>query len=112
MRSNIIVGFQANPVRSSGRCDFLVAAQLDVVGVFGYSDEDGTEAAGFGGKLDVDEIRDRVEQVTRLVEELTAQRAEDQRGQLVDVLIESRAGDTAEGRTEFGVRRSTAPRPS
>ena len=78
-----------------------MAAQLDVVGVFGYSDEDGTEAAGFGGKLDVDEIRDRVEQVTRLVEELTAQRAEDRRGQLVDVLIESRAGDTAEGRTEF-----------
>ena len=26
---------------------FLVAARLDVVGVFGYSDEDGTEAAGF-----------------------------------------------------------------
>ena len=40
-------------------CDFLVAARLDVVGVFGYSDEDGTEAASLDGKLDEDEIRAR-----------------------------------------------------
>ena len=31
---------------------FLTAARLDAIGVFGYSDEDGTEAAGFAGKLD------------------------------------------------------------
>ena len=55
-------------------------ARLDAVGVFGYSDEDGTEAEGFDGKLDDDEIAARVEHVTRLVEELTAQRAEDRIG--------------------------------
>ena len=31
-------------------CDFLVAARLDVTGVFGYSDEDGTEAATYDGQ--------------------------------------------------------------
>ena len=50
-------------------------------GVFGYSDEDGTEAATYDGKLDDDEIRARVDHVTALVEELTAQRAEERIGE-------------------------------
>ena len=78
-------------------CDFLEAARLDVVGVFGYSDEDGTEAASYDGKLDEDEIRERTEHVTRLVEELTAQRAEDRIGERVEVLS-SRVEDGAASR--------------
>ena len=41
---------------------FLSSARLDAIGVFGYSDEDGTEAADFpdGDKLDSDEIARRV----------------------------------------------------
>ena len=82
-------------------CDFLVAARLDVTGVFGYSDEDGTEAAAYDGKLDDDEIRARVEHVTALVEELTAQRAEDRIGEDVVVLVESRRRRRAvEGRAD------------
>jgi tRNA A37 methylthiotransferase MiaB len=72
---------------------------MDAVGVFGYSDEDGTEAATYDGKLDEDEIRARADHVTRLAEELTAQRAEERIGERVDVLLESLADDgTAEGR--------------
>ena len=69
-----------------------------MVGVFGYSDEDGTEAAAFddGLKLDEDEIRARTEHVTRLVEELTSQRAEERIGETVEVLLEDR--EAAEGR--------------
>jgi tRNA A37 methylthiotransferase MiaB len=59
-----------------------------VVGVFGYSDEDGTEAATLPGKLDEDEVQARVAQITGLVEELTAQRAEDRLGEEVEVLVE------------------------
>jgi tRNA A37 methylthiotransferase MiaB len=66
---------------------------MDVTGVFGYSDEDGTEAAGFDDKLDDDEVRARVAHVTGLVEELTAQRAEERVGETVDVLVESVHGD-------------------
>jgi tRNA A37 methylthiotransferase MiaB len=68
--------------------------------VFGYSDEDGTEAATYDGKLDEDEVRARVEHVTGLVEELTAQRAEERIGETVRVLVESVDGETAEGRAE------------
>jgi ribosomal protein S12 methylthiotransferase len=59
--------------------------------VFGYSDEDGTEAATFPDelKLDEDEVRARHEHVQALVEELNAQRAEERIGQYVDVLVES-----------------------
>ena len=99
-RSNVIVGFPgetADDLRTL--CDFLVEARLDVTGVFGYSDEDGTEATTFDGKLDEDEIRSRVEQVTDLVEQLTADRAAERIGEEVVVLVES-VEDGPEGRAD------------
>src|SRR3954454_876986 len=55
IRSNVIVGFPGETENDLQLlCDFLVAGRLDVVGVFGYSDEDGTEAASYDGKLDGD----------------------------------------------------------
>ncbi len=99
VRSNVIVGFPGETEEDvQTLCDFLAGARMDVTGVFGYSDEDGTEAAGYDGKLDEDEIRERTEHVTRLVEELNAQRAEERIGERVEVLVESVAGGTAEGR--------------
>jgi ribosomal protein S12 methylthiotransferase len=99
VRSNVIVGFPGETEEDLQiLCDFIEAARMDVVGVFGYSDEDGTEAATYDGKLDEDEIRDRTEHVTRLVEELTAQRAEERIGERVEVLVESLDGGRAEGR--------------
>ena len=104
VRSNVIVGFPGETEEElQTLCDFLVAARMDVTGVFGYSDEDGTEAESFDGKLDEDEIRARVEHVTDLVSELTSQRAEERIGSIVEVLVEEidpdGAGDgTVEGR--------------
>jgi ribosomal protein S12 methylthiotransferase RimO len=98
-RSNVIVGFPGETEADLEELErFLVAARLDAVGVFGYSDEDGTEAATYDGKLPEDEIRARVEQVSALAEELTAQRAEDRIGQSVQVLVERIADGEVEGR--------------
>ncbi|MFG1999553.1 30S ribosomal protein S12 methylthiotransferase RimO [Spirillospora sp. NPDC048911] len=102
VRSNFIVGF---PGESEADLDelieFLSAARLDAIGVFGYSDEDGTEAATLDGKLDHDEVARRVEEVSALAEELTAQRAEDRVGSQVRVLLEDKTEDGAfEGRAE------------
>jgi tRNA A37 methylthiotransferase MiaB len=101
IRTNVIVGFpgetKADLEVLSG---FLVAARLDTVGVFGYSDEDGTEGASLEGHIDDDEVLARVEHVSRLVEELTAQRAEDRIGETVDVLVEQAGPDGVEGRAE------------
>jgi ribosomal protein S12 methylthiotransferase len=99
VRSNVIVGFPGETETDlETLCDFLVAARMDVTGVFGYSDEDGTEAATYDGKLDDDEIRARTEHVTALVEELNAQRAEERIGELVEVLVESVADGETVGR--------------
>jgi ribosomal protein S12 methylthiotransferase len=97
-RSNVIVGF---PGETEADLDelarFLTQARLDVVGVFGYSDEDGTDAFDFEGKLPDDEIAARVEHITTLCDELMAQRAEDRIGTTVEVLIED--PDEATGRS-------------
>ncbi len=90
VRSNVIVGFPGETEADFATlCDFLQAARLDVTGVFGYSDEDGTEAADYADKLDEDEVLARVQELSSLVEELTSQRAEDRIGETVEVLIES-----------------------
>src|SRR4051795_11675080 len=99
VRSNVIVGFPGETEEDlETLCDFLVGARMDVTGVFGYSDEDGTEAATYDGKLDEDEVRARAEHVTALVEELTAQRAEERVGEQVEVLVERTADGDVEGR--------------
>ncbi|MDQ1617573.1 MAG: ribosomal protein methylthiotransferase [Actinomycetota bacterium] len=100
IRSNVIVGFPGETEDDVAELErFLIGARLDAVGVFGYSDEDGTEAAGLDGKVEEAVVRERVERLTRLADELVAQRAEDRLGETVDVLIESVEPDgTAEGR--------------
>ena len=101
VRSNVIVGFPGETEDDlETLCDFLEAARMDVTGVFGYSDEDGTEAATYAAKLDEDEVRARTEHVTALVEELNAQRAEERVGETVSVLVESVEDGVAEGRAE------------
>ena len=77
---------------------FLTEAHLDVVGVFGYSDEDGTEAAELDGKIDPDEVNARVARVSSLVEELMSQRAEERIGTRVEVLIDEIGDDGVIGR--------------
>jgi tRNA A37 methylthiotransferase MiaB len=99
IRSNVIVGFPGETEDDLAELEaFLVAARLDVVGVFGYSDEEGTEALGLPGKLDQQEIDARVRRITDLVEELTAQRAEERIGEPVEVLLtESLAAEEGPG---------------
>jgi ribosomal protein S12 methylthiotransferase RimO len=89
IRTNVIVGFPGETEDDLAELErFLTGARMDAVGVFGYSDEDGTEAADLPDKLDADVIAERVGRISALVEELTTQRAEDRVGSKVDVLIE------------------------
>jgi ribosomal protein S12 methylthiotransferase RimO len=87
-RTNVILGFPGETEDDVAELErFLTEGRLDAVGVFGYSDEEGTEAMTLPGKLDQAEIDARVRRITDLVEELTAQRAEDRIGERVDVLL-------------------------
>ena len=90
IRSNVIVGFPGETEADLDELEaFLVAARLDVVGVFGYSDEDGTEAESYGDKLPDHVVTERVARFTALIEELNLQRAEERIGETVEVLVES-----------------------
>ena len=89
IRSNFIVGFPGEtPDDLEMLIDFLNKARLDAIGVFGYSSEDGTEAAGLAGQLDEDEVAGRVEELAALADELMAERAADRVGDVMDVLID------------------------
>ena len=94
IRSNFIVGFPGETGADLAELHrFLSEAGLDAIGVFGYSDEDGTEAAALGGQLDPAEIARRVDDLAGLAEEMMAQRAADRIGETVEVLIEEDLGD-------------------
>lgn len=98
VRSNVIVGFPGETDEDlQTLAQFLTEARLDVVGVFGYSDEDGTEAMGFEDKIDPEEVEERAAYIRDLVEELTAQRAEERIGETVRVLVEE-VGEEIVGR--------------
>ncbi|MGN6523218.1 MAG: 30S ribosomal protein S12 methylthiotransferase RimO [Actinomycetes bacterium] len=102
-RSNVIVGFPGETEADVAELErFLTEARLDAIGVFGYSDEEGTEAEGFDGKVDEDEIAARVARLTDLADELVAQRAEERLGETVQVLVERVDAETGEveGRAE------------
>ncbi|MCX5561259.1 30S ribosomal protein S12 methylthiotransferase RimO [Streptomyces sp. NBC_00038] len=106
VRSNFIVGFPGETEADLAELErFLTGARLDAIGVFGYSDEDGTEAATYEHKLDEDVVAERLARVSRLAEELVSQRAEERVGETVYVLVES--VDSAEG--AFGRAEHQAP---
>ncbi len=89
-RSNFIVGFPGETERDVEELErFLSGARLDAVGIFGYSDEEGTEAAGYGSKVPPEAVAERLAHMTRLAEELTAQRAEERLGETVRVLVDA-----------------------
>lgn len=88
-RSNFIVGFPGESESDLAELErFITEARLDAIGVFGYSDEDGTEAASYEDKVDPDVVAERLARVSRLAEELTAQRAEERIGETVRVLVD------------------------
>jgi ribosomal protein S12 methylthiotransferase len=91
IRSNVIVGFPGETEDDLAELEaFLAEAELDAVGVFGYSDEDGTEALGLPDKVDPVDIAARVERITALAEHVAADRAARRVGTAVEVLVERR----------------------
>jgi ribosomal protein S12 methylthiotransferase RimO len=98
-RSNFILGFPGETEEDVAELKrFLTEARLDAIGVFDYSDEDGTEAATLPDKVAPDTITRRYEEISALAEELCTQRAEERLGSTVEVLVELVDADGVEGR--------------
>ncbi|MEU6866958.1 30S ribosomal protein S12 methylthiotransferase RimO [Streptomyces sp. NPDC046876] len=110
VRSNFIVGFPGETEGHFAELErFLTHARLDAIGVFGYSDEEGTEAVTYDHKLDEDTIAERLAHMQRLAEELTSQRAEERIGETLEVLVESVETVDEEGDGAYGRAAHQAP---
>ncbi len=97
IRSNFIVGFPGESEEDfNDLSTFIASAKLDAIGVFGYSDEDNTEALELTDKVDEDLIKERVESLSRLADEMVSARAQARIGEQVRVLIED--AELQEGR--------------
>ena len=97
IRSNFIVGFPGETQEDfDDLANFITQAKLDAVGVFGYSDEDNTEALNLTDKVDADVIAQRVETLSSLADEMVSLRAQGRIGENVRVLIED--AELQEGR--------------
>jgi ribosomal protein S12 methylthiotransferase RimO len=103
IRTNVILGFPGETEADVATLhDFLSAANLDIVGTFGYSDEEGTEAFGFDNKIPDDQIAERVLATDELVSVLCDDRAASRIGDNTQVLIEDIDPETGiTGRTPF-----------
>jgi ribosomal protein S12 methylthiotransferase RimO len=89
IRSNFIVGFPGETQEDfDNLANFITQAKLDAVGVFGYSDEDNTEALDLADKVDAEVIAQRVETLSSLADEMVSLRAQARIGENVRVLIE------------------------
>ena len=89
IRSNFIVGFPGETQDDFEElANFITAAKLDAVGIFGYSDEDNTEALNLAEKVADEVIRERVESLSSLADEMVSIRAAGRIGEKVRVLIE------------------------
>jgi ribosomal protein S12 methylthiotransferase len=88
-RSNFIVGYPGEKgADHDALVRFVEEAQLDWVGFFAYSEEDGTYAAGLDGKVDRALVADRLQELTALQDDITATRRRQLVGSVIEVLVD------------------------
>ena len=106
IRSNVIVGFPGETDDDvDALADFLDRTELDAIGVFGFSPEEGTEAATMPDQVDPVVIADRVRRIRDLADEVMLRRATRRIGEHVEVVVESVAetGTGTEGESPADV---------
>lgn len=88
LRTTLIAGFPGETEDEFQElCDFVEEADLDYVGVFAYSREDGTRADKLDGHLDEDEKLSRAQALRDLADSLCTARLANRVGQEADVLV-------------------------
>lgn len=99
IRSNVIAGFPGEAESDVETLrEFIIDANLDFLGVFGYSDEDGTEGEGLNAHLDQAEVEARREMLTDVANLVCESRAAERVGERTVVLVEETDAGGASGR--------------
>jgi ribosomal protein S12 methylthiotransferase len=89
LRSTFIVGHPGETEAAFTRlCDFVREAELDRVGVFNYSREEGTVAALLPGRIPQKEIDARRRELLRIQRQVSKKKMRALRGRELEVLVE------------------------
>jgi ribosomal protein S12 methylthiotransferase len=89
-RSNFIVGYPGETAEDQRELvEFVQEAELDWVGFFTYSNEEGTYAAKLDGAVDRHLALDRLNELTELQDRITQQKRSALIGEKVSVLVEA-----------------------
>jgi ribosomal protein S12 methylthiotransferase len=105
LRTSFIVGFPGETDADfEALCDFVAEARFEWLGVFAYSDEEGSRAFELGEKVPRRVIEHRRKALMKLQQGISRQAKREMVGRTVDVLVEGESEETPllwEGRTEF-----------
>ncbi len=121
LRTSFIVGFPGETDADyEALCDFVAEARFDWLGVFSYSDEEGSKAFDLGTKVPKRVIEQRRRALMKLQKGISRQAMRGRVGQTLDVLVEGeseetpllwkgRSGDACSGDRRHGLRQRFRP---
>jgi ribosomal protein S12 methylthiotransferase len=105
IRTSFIVGFPGETDADfEALCDFVVEARFDWLGVFAYSDEEGSRAFESDSKVPKRVVEQRRRALMKLQQGISRERMKARVGQVFDVLVEGESEDTPllwQGRTQY-----------
>ncbi len=100
LRTSLITGFPGETEESFKRLiRFLSENEFDHVGAFAYSEEEGTPAASFGGKVSVDVKKERLNRLMSRVRAASRRRKKKRIGKTYNVLVEREESGVYIGRS-------------
>ncbi len=89
LRTSLIAGFPSETEEEFQElCDFAESTRFERLGVFAYSQEEGTPAAQLKGQLDNDKKLDRQDAIMLAQEEISEELSEEKIGTVQTVLVE------------------------
>jgi ribosomal protein S12 methylthiotransferase len=95
LRTSFIVGFPGETAEDFQQlCDFVTAAQFDWLGVFSYSDEEGSPAFQLGDKVPPKEIERRRRKLMQLQKRISHKRRKLWIGREIEVMLEGPSEET------------------
>ena len=106
LRTTLIAGYPGETEEQfEALCDFVEEAPFDYVGVFAYSQEEGTRAAKMDCQIDEDEKLARAQQLRDIADAVCTQRIAERIGSTVQVIV---CGEEEDGQL-YGRAMSQAP---
>lgn len=103
LRTTLLVGHPGETEEDFRElCAWVEKQQFDRLGAFAYSEEDGTYAAKhYKDDVPEDVKQERVAEIMRIQQGISAKKMEEKVGRIVRVLTDREEGDYVIGRTEF-----------